>query len=154
MSAPIDEKDEPGKYRAGVRHSIEQRFGVGTRLSDSSAMVGNWDASFDRSYAQLPPKPFCIYEFQKNGKCTIGVVGGAIPPGEGTWRVNPDGTFTILHVVPPDPTVTGLENGAIEEVRQHAMLLSDGRCVLWNGDASVVQVLTKVAGESGPVTED
>jgi hypothetical protein len=66
---------------------------------------------------------------------------GLAPSTENEWRLNEDGSFSMFVWVaamteyePPDPTH--------EEVRMHVAALTDRRIVLWNGDGSLVKLLS------------
>ena len=64
------------------------------------------------------------------------------------WKLNKNGTLSLFFETPPDPTIVGLEEGAVTEERYLAFKTAHGRIVLSNEDTSVVELLSK-AGRPG-----
>jgi hypothetical protein len=142
--AAIDHKDEPGEYRDRVRESVEQRVGMkGQSVTSRDELVGSWDVAGDTSLGKSPPEPMFRYHLSADGSCVIETTaGGRTLRDTGKWRLNADGTFTLLIDCAPDPSTPGLEHGAVDESRYFLLGLPDGRCVLWNGDGSLFLVLS------------
>ena len=140
----IDHMDEPGEYRNRVREGVLKRVGVqGQPVTSRDELVGSWDVAADTSFGKLPPDPMFVYHLRDDGSCVIETtVGGQRHRDTGKWRLNGDGTFTLLTDCPPDPSTPGLEQGAVDESRYFLLGLSDGRRVLWNGDGSLLLVLS------------
>jgi hypothetical protein len=150
--APIDIKDEPGEYRARVRESIQERIGMrGEPIKDRNDLVGDWDVAYDRWFEKLPPKLVFVYHMQADGTLSIEtLLDGRRLQDSGWWKLNSDGTFTKLISCPPDPSIPGLENGAIDDSRYHLLGLADGRRVIWNGDGSLVLILSPQKSKANP----
>lgn len=141
----IDYKDEPGEYRNQVRQGVMKRVGMqGQPVASRDELVGSWDVAADTSFGKLPPEPICVYHLRADGSCLIdtNTAGGGTHRDAGKWRLNDDGTFTLLTDCPPDPSTPGLEQGAVDESRYFLLGLPDGRRVLWNGDGSMLLVLS------------
>jgi hypothetical protein len=137
---PIDHKDEFGEHRATVREGVQRRLGVcGTPITDRKALVGVWDVYSGRRIGHSA-KPVFVFHLADDGRCRVEDVESDSPPSLGAWLLNADGTFSWLTPCPPDPTIPGLEHGAIDEDRRHLLGLPNGRFVLWNGDGSSVLV--------------
>jgi hypothetical protein len=66
---------------------------------------------------------------------------GQPPSTENEWRLNEDGSFSMLVWIAAMPEY-GLPDPSHEEQRMHLAELPDGRFVLWNGDGSRVELLT------------
>jgi hypothetical protein len=140
----IDHMDEPGEYRARVREAVLKRLGTeGAPVAGREAMVGSWDVAFAASFGKLPPEPRCVYHLRADGGCTIETAAaGHTHRDTGRWRLNADGTFTLLIDCRPDPSTPGLERGGVDESRYFLLGLADGRRVMWNGDGSLLLVLS------------
>jgi hypothetical protein len=137
--APIDQKDEPGEYRARVRESVQERIGVkGEPIKDRNKLVGDWDVSYDHWFEKLPPKQVFVYHMHADGTLLIETLGDQVFREAGCWRFKSDSTFSQIFSFPPNPEVSGLEDGATDETRYHLLRLMDGRLVMWNGDASLI----------------
>jgi hypothetical protein len=140
----IDHKDEPGEYRDQVRKGVLKRVGMpGHRIASRDELVGSWDVAADTSFGKRPPEPLLVYHLRADGSCIIETnAGGQAHRDTGRWRLNDDGTLTLLTDCMPDPSTPGLEHGAVDESRYFLLGLSDGRRVLWNGDSSLLLVLS------------
>ena len=140
----IDPKDEPGEYRDRVREAVGKRVGVqGQPVTSRDELVGSWEVAADTSFGKLPPEPVFVYHLRADGSCVIETAaGGRTHRDTGRWRLNDDGTFTLRTDCPPDPSTPGLEHGAVDESRYFLLGLPDGRRVLWNGDGSLLLVLS------------
>jgi len=142
--SPIDQKDAPGEYRDKVREWVEKRVGMqGQPVTSRDELVGSWDVAADKSVGKLPPERMFVYHLRADGSCDIETtVGDGTHRDTGKWRLNGDGTFTLLIDCPPDPATPGLEHGAVDASRFSLLGLPDGRRVLWTGDGSLLLVLT------------
>jgi hypothetical protein len=142
--AAIDQKEEPGEYRDRVRAGVIQRVGVqGQPVTSRDELVGSWDVAADTSFGKLPPAPMFVFHLHADGGCIMEtIVGGRTQRDTGRWRLNDDCTFTLLTDCPPDPSTPGLEGGAVDESRYFLLGLSDGRRALWNGDGSLLLLLS------------
>jgi hypothetical protein len=140
----IDHMDEPGAYREKVREGVMKRIGMqGQPVTSRDELVGSWDVAADTSLGKLPLEPMFVYQLRQDGSCVIEtILGGSKHQDTGKWRLNGDGTFTLLAEIPPDPSTPGLEKGAAEENKYFLLALPDGRRVIWNGDGSLVMVLS------------
>ncbi len=140
----IDDKDEPGNYRTQVREGVLLRIGMrGEPISNRDQLVGSWDVAADTSFGQRPPEPAFIYHLRADGTCLVKTISAEkTHENSGNWRLNDDGTFSLLLTCPPDPSIPGLEHGAIDETRLFLLGLPDGRRALWNGDGSLLLVLS------------
>jgi hypothetical protein len=141
---PIDHRDEPGEYREKVREGVIKRIGIpGQPVTNRDDLIGSWDVAADTSFGKLPPEPMSVYHLRADGSCvTETTTGTRTHRDTGKWRLNDDGTFSHLTVFPPDPSTPGLEKGAVEDNRYFLLGLADGRRVLWNGDGSLLLVLS------------
>lgn len=142
----IDHKDEYGEYRDRVRKAVLREVGMqgqGESIASRDQLVGWWDSTGNPSLEQQPPETDSVYHLQSDGGCLVKtIIGERIFEENGRWRLNDDGTFSLLFADPPDPSVPGLEHGATEERRYFLLGLPDGRRVLWNGDGSHVELLS------------
>lgn len=135
---PIDHKDEPGDYRRGVREYVIQRTGrAGRPVADRSELVGEWIGT-----AHSTGQAIFAYGFREDGTATYGSADGSWPAGEGEWRLNRDGTLSLLEPCAYDAEY-GIEDSQLIEERRHLAALDDGRLVTWNGDGSLVIVLSR-----------
>jgi hypothetical protein len=144
---PIDHKDEPGDYRQKVREGVEKRVGMrGQPITRPDELVGSWDVAADTSFGELPPKPMFVYHLRADGssivETTVGGGTGGTHRDTGEWRLNRDGTFSLLTWCPPAPEF-GIDEPQLEEDRRHVAALADGRLVMWNGDGSSLLVLSR-----------
>jgi len=135
---PIDHKDEPGEYRRAVReHVIRRAGGSGRPVADRSELVGEWVGS-----ALSTGKAIFAYGFRDDGTATFGSADGSWPAAEGEWRLNADGALSLLEPCAYDAEF-GIEDSQLVEERRHLAALDDGRFVMWNGDGSLVIVLSR-----------
>jgi hypothetical protein len=143
-AAPIDHKDEPGPYREEVRRELLEPFGgVGEPVTRSDELIGRWDVFFCSSRNWQSVKQAFAYEFREDGSAGIEVVGQG-PQPDGEWRLNDDRTFTLSTWCAPIPQYN-INEPIINEVRCHINRLPDGRFVMWNGDGSLVKLLSRHA---------
>jgi hypothetical protein len=135
--------DEPGEYRSKVRKEVWKRVGMrGQAVSSRDDLVGSWDAAVDTSFGKLPPEPAFVYHLRADGSCVIETTtGGKTHQNTGKWRLNEDGTFSLLLWCAPDPEF-GIEEPQLDEDRRHIAALADGRLVMWNGDSSLLVILS------------
>jgi hypothetical protein len=116
----------------------------GQPVTNRDDLVGSWDVASETSFGKQPPQPLFVYHLRADGSCVIETtLGGRTHQDTGKWRLNDDGTFTLLIDCPPDPATPGLEHGAVDESRYFLLALRDGRRVLWNGDGSLLLVLSR-----------
>lgn len=142
----IDHKDEYGEYRNRVRANVLSEVGAqgqGEPITSRDQLIGWWDV--DAVYINEPPEPLFIYHLRADGSCIIKIVNGRKKEEDNTkvrWKLNDNGTFSLFFEYPPDPSIPGFENAAIEEQRRFLLGLREGRRVLWNGDGSSVSLLS------------
>lgn len=138
--APIDHKDEPGEYRSRVRTGVFTRVGCpGLPVASRDQLVGSWDVAFVG--LGPAPTPMFVYHLRGDGTAAIEMAGQAEPPSAAEWRLNADGTFSLLRWCPADPEF-GMPEPQLDEDRRHLAALADGRLVMWNGDGSSVLLLS------------
>lgn len=139
--APIDHKDEPGEYRRQVRDGVFSRVGVpGQPVNDGRQLVGVWDVYF--VWLDGPQgEPMFVYRLDKGGTATVKATDSQDAPSSGEWRLNQDGTFSLLTWCPADPEF-GIPEPQLDEDRRHIAALPEGRLVVWNGDGSSVLLLS------------
>ena len=137
-ATPIDHKDEPGDYRRGVREYVIQRTGAsGSPVADRRELVGEWIGT-----ALSTGRALFAYGFRDDETATFGSADGTWPSAEGEWRLNRDGTLSLLEPCAADAEF-GIEDSQLVEERRHLAALDDGRLVTWNGDGSLVIVLSR-----------
>jgi hypothetical protein len=141
---PVDHKDEPGDYRQQVREGVEKRVGMrGQPVTGPDELVGSWDVAADTSLGELPPKPMFVYHLHTDGSSVVETTAGdRMHRNTGEWRLNSDGTFSLLTWCPPDPEF-GIDKPQLDEERNFVAALADGRLVMWNGDGSLLLVLSR-----------
>jgi hypothetical protein len=138
--APTDHKDELGAYRSQVRAGVFARIGcAGVSVASRDQLTGSWDVAVVG--LGPAPAPIVVYHLREDGKAAIEVVGQLGPPSAGEWQFNPDGTFSMLTWCPPDPEF-GIDESRPDEDRRHLAALPDGRLAMWNGDGSMVLLLS------------
>ena len=139
-AAPVDHKDNPGEYRKQVRAGVFDRLGAeGSRVDSREKLVGNWVVRFVGFQGAKPEQAF-VYRLKSDGKATIEMTGQS-PSTENEWRLNEDGSFSMFVWVAAMPEY-GLPEPSHEEQRMHLAALTDGQFVLWNGDGSLVKLLS------------
>jgi hypothetical protein len=142
--APIDHKDETGEYRDQVRAGVFSRVEApGQPVASRDQVAGSWDVAFVG--LGPAPTPMFVYHLREDGKATIEVVAQAGLTSVGEWRLNPDGTFSLLTRYPPDPAL-GIDEPQTEDDRRHVAALPGGRLVMWNGDGSLTLLLSPRRG--------
>src|SRR5687768_7657785 len=111
---------DEAKYRKQVRGSVEERLGArGRSVRDRAEMVGRWRADFDESLIRRRTKPSFIYTFRDDGSALVEGPGGK-DRSHGRWRLNKNGSFSLILEIEPDPEY-GIEPGTTEEFRYHLM---------------------------------
>ncbi|MGC1276093.1 MAG: hypothetical protein WBC44_20510 [Planctomycetaceae bacterium] len=137
---PIDHKDEVGDYRHRVREYVFERAGgTGHPVSDPAELVGEWDVTF-LGVGQSGVLAL-VYHLRADGSATVEPSDGSWPASSDEWRLNQDGTFSLLTWCPADPDY-GIDEPQLDEDRRHLAALADGRLVTWNGDGSSAFLLT------------
>jgi hypothetical protein len=141
---PIDHKDEPGDYRQKVREEVEKRVGMPAQpVGSRDELLASWNVAIDTSFGKLPPEPRFVYHLRPDGTCVIETtVEGRTLQDTGKWRLNGDGTFSLLTLCPAAPEF-GIDQPQLDEDRRHVAALADGRLVMWNGDGSLLLVLSR-----------
>lgn len=151
-SAPIDHKDEPGEYRQRVRSNVFDRVGVrGEPVASADQFVGSWRVHFVGMRGETSGQS-SVYRLSTGGRAVVESAGQ--PPAENDrWRLNADGSVSWLVWCAAMPEY-GLPEPTYQEQRMHAAALSDGRLVLWNGDGSLVKLLSPLqpGGHPAPST--
>lgn len=142
---PIDHKDRPGEYRSEVRLSVFHRVGsTGANVTSRQQIVGGWAVNRVDLRGGKHGKPI-LYRLRADGQAIIEME--ARPPStRNEWRLNGDGTFSLMvwcEALPED----GLPLPTLEEIRMHAAALENGKLLLWNGDGSLVMLLSRAAGD-------
>ena len=139
---PVDHKDEPGEYRERVRAGVLGRVGAqGSAVTSREKLVGDWLVGFVGFQGQEPKQAF-VYRLTSDGKAVIEMTG-QLASTENKWRLNEDGSFSMLVWIAamPEyglrPTQPMKKSGCTS-----AVPLPDGRFVLWNGDGSLVKLLS------------
>ena len=149
--APVDHKDKPGEYRQRVRAGVLGRVGAqGSAVTSREKLVGDWLVSFVGFQGQEPKQAF-VYRLTADGKAVVEMTGQP-PSTENQWRLNDDGSFSMLVSVAAMPEY-GLPDPTHEEERMHLAALPDGRLVLWNGDGSLVKLLSPLQKDSHAAAE-
>jgi hypothetical protein len=148
---PVDHKDTPGEYRSAVRSGVFKRVGeVGTGLTSREQLIGDWTARFVGMHGETLGKPI-VYRLRPDGQAIIEMEGQP-PSTRNEWRLNADGTFSLMVWCDAMPKY-GLLEPTLEEGRMHAVALESGSFVLWNGDGSLVILLSRSAGGGGPAAD-
>jgi hypothetical protein len=147
---PVDHKDAPGDYRSAVRSGVFQRVGAaGAAVLSREQIVGDWTVSFVGVHGEKRGKP-TVYRFRPDGQAIIEMEGQP-PSTRNEWRLNVDGTFSLMVWCDAMPKYGLLEPG-LEEDRMHLAVIEGGSLVLWNGDGSLVKMLSRHSeGGSPPV---
>ena len=87
--------------------------------------------------------PMFVYHLRADGSSVIETTaGGGAHRDAGEWRLNRDGTFSLLTSCPPAPEF-GIGEPQLDEERSFVAALADGRLVMWNGDGSLLLVLSR-----------
>ncbi len=137
---PVDHKDKPGKYRQQVRAGVFSRVGAqGRPVASREPLVGDWAVSFVGLHGEKLEQRF-VYRLKPDGSAVI-EMNPEPPSTENKWRLNEDGSFSMLVWVAAMPEY-GLPDPCHEEERMHLAALPHGRFVLWNGDGSLVELLS------------
>jgi hypothetical protein len=148
---PVDHKDRPGDYRQLVRAAVFSRVGAeGIAVASREKLVGDWLVSFVGLQGEKLKQVF-VYRLKPDGKATIEMTGQP-PSTENKWRLNKDGSFSMLHWTAAMPDY-GLPDPTHEEVRMHLAALPERRFVLWNGDSSIVELLSPLQNNGGSAAD-
>jgi hypothetical protein len=140
----IHHKDEPGEYRAKVREGVWKRVGMpGQAVTGRDELIGSWDVAADTSFGKRQPEPRFVYHLRADESCVIETsAGGKTHQDTGKWRLNGDGTFSLLTRCAPAPEY-GINESQLDEDRRHVAALAGGRLVMWNGDGSLLLILSR-----------
>lgn len=137
--SPIDHKESDQEYAARVRGFVAKR--VGTELlpiEDASFWIGRWRSS-------LKKKRQTEYDIEYLSDSTFRR-SAAADSKPGRWQPKDD-VYIQTTWVPPMPEY-GIETETWNQEAYRCARTEDGRIVYWNGDSSLVVVLTSV-GKSG-----
>lgn len=133
---PIDHKDSDPEYRAVVRRGIETRLGCGlTALESPEALLGDWN----RTFPQLPKQASQQFSYFADG--TFAAPDDTESSPRGRWTVE-HGTYTETTWCAPVPEY-GINEGTWNPSTYHAAVTPAGAIVLWNGDGSLLMLLTR-----------
>src|SRR5688500_6750540 len=126
-SAPIDHKDEPGVYRDAIRSNVLDRIGArGEPVASRDQLIGDWRVSFVGMRGETSGPTF-VYRLSSTGRAVVEMPGQP-PSGNDRWRLNADGSFSLLVWCAAMPEY-GLPEPTHEEERMHAAVLPGGRFV-------------------------
>jgi hypothetical protein len=112
-------------------------------------IAGDWVMTFVGMHGEKRGKP-TVYRFRQSGHAIIQVEGQPAST-RNEWRLNANGTFSLMIWCDAMPKY-GLLEPTREEARMHAAVLNGGDIVLWNGDGSLVKLLSRLA--AGGVSAD
>lgn len=133
------------EYQDLVRAGVLKRIGSpGQPVGSRDEMVGSWDVAPVPLLCDAPPCPTFVYHFHADGSSITEVsFDGQAHRDTGRWQWHSDGTISLVTNISPGPSVPGLEQPGGEEEMLFLLGLPDGRRVIWNGDGSLVLLLTR-----------
>jgi hypothetical protein len=136
---PIDHKDSDREYRAAVREGIETLLGSKLRSLDSpDTLIGDWN----RSFPHLPNGEPQRFTYLPDGTFLSPYDSADSPFGK--WEVR-NGTYIETTWCEPMPEY-GIEDGTWNPETYHCAATDTGAVALWNGDGSMLLLLTKRFG--------
>ena len=133
----MDEKE----YTKDRTRAAERSAGAAlSPVGSAEELLGTWEMRLGGPMRS--DKVQWVYEFARDGKVKA--------DGETwTWRLNANGRLSLFVTMPADPTVPGPEEETASEERRYVFKAQDGRLVLCNEDASVIELLSKAAAQVG-----
>lgn len=135
---PIDHKDSDPEYRAAVRRDLETLLGSRlTELTCAEVMLGDWD----RTCPRLPNRPAQRFCYFADG--TFAAPYDAEGSPRGRWGVE-HGVYTEITWGAPSPEY-GIDEGTWNPSAYHCAATESGAIVIWNGDGSLLLLLTRPA---------
>ena len=136
---PIDHKDSDPEYRAAVLDGIETVLGSKLTYVDSpDALLGDWN----RSCPHLPDREPQRFSYLADGTFRSPYDSDDSPPGK--WRID-NGTYTESTWCKPMPEY-GMDEGTWNPETYHCAFAEDESIAIWNGDGSLLLLLTKCIG--------
>lgn len=133
---PIDHKELDQEYVARVRGFVAKR--VGSELlpiEDAAFWIGRWCSS-------LKKKAQAEYNIEYLNDSTFKLSAAAADSKPGRWKLKGDAYFETTWV-PPMPEY-GIEEESWNQEAYRCARAADGSIVYWNGDGSLVVILTPV----------
>jgi hypothetical protein len=136
---PIDHMDSDTVYRTAVREGVETLLGSKLRSLDSpDTLIGDWDRSFPRRPDGEPQR----FTYLSDGTFRSRYDSADSPPGK--WEVR-NGTYMETTWCKPMPEY-GIDDGTWNPETYHCAATDTGAVALWNGDGSMLLLLTKRFG--------
>lgn len=133
---PIDHKDSDLEYRNEVRGFVEQA--VGSKLVDITSeeeLIGDWE----RTCPYLPDHDSQRFSYLFDGTFRSPYDADDTPRSK--WKVE-RGTFTEITWCKPMPEF-GIAEGTWNYETLHCAVTDTGSVAIWNGDGSLLLLLTK-----------
>ena len=144
---PIDHEDEREEHCRELREHVFARVGArGTAIASPQQMVAEWVVRFVGFRGEKQEPAYSI-RLESSGHAVLEYPERP-PSPEDKWRVNSDGSFSLIFWCPPMPEY-GIEEPQLDEMRKHAAVLPDGCVLMWNDDASVVEQWSPRQGRPG-----
>lgn len=134
---PIDHKDSDPEYRVAVRRVVETV--LGSKLVDidsAEALLGEWD----RTCPSLPGFESQRFSYQADGTFRSLHDMEDSPPGK--WSIE-NGAYTETTWGAPIPEY-GIHEGTWNPETYHCACTESGGIAIWNGDGSLLLLLTRV----------
>lgn len=134
---PIDHKDSDPGYRAAVRGGIETVLGAKLKELDSAeSLLGDWNRTFPR----IPNASAERFSYFADGTFSAPYDSEGSP--RGFWTVE-DGVYTETTWGEPIPEYD-IHEGTWNPTTYHCAVTDAGEVVIWNGDGSLVLLLTRL----------
>lgn len=140
----IDHKDEPGEYRNSVFARVQETLKFkGDKPAGPEAFLGSWAVRFGNPYS-IEAAPVTSYQsFLEDGAAPARAADASWKNLKDRWKFNDDGSFSLWAYVEPMPEY-GIDESTYSEERYHVLMKNSDEFVLFNGDASLIQVYTRV----------
>ncbi len=143
----IDNKDEPGEYRAAVFDQVQNELGFsGEPPSGPAIFLGDW-VTVTQIHGLRPTEPVppsAVRSFLEDGTTPLKAVDGSFEYTKDRWVLNDDGSFSIWAFVEPMPEY-GIFEPMHSEDRYHVIMNGSDKFVLFNGDGSLMMLYERVS---------
>src|SRR5277367_2616208 len=146
-NSTVDEVDNEAEYAKQMDAEIRGHARAAiTLLTSGEDLIGTWEMRFGGPVDS--DKVIAVFEFKTDGTL---IVGDEL----WRWRLNAKAhgcvwddcrlaSLSFFVPIAPMPDIPGLEKGTTQEEAYHIWKSADGRVILANFDASVIQFLTKI----------
>ncbi len=140
----IDSKDKPGAYRTAIFEEVQQVLKFkGEAPASQNVFLGDWVCRLVNLSSPDVSRLWSHTSFYPDGNASSKGADGRRTSLKDRWKFNSDHSFSLWIYSDPMPEY-GLNEPTYTEERYHVLMKSADEFILFNGDASLVFIYSRV----------